>query len=319
MPTLIELSERLPVIISGGAGGIGSEVSKGLAIAGYQTFVILTREVRNGVSAEQRFIDRVRDPIRAAGGVEPTAIYADLTKPDEFDEGIDTIDTHLSPDQKVHYFALAATGLRGVRTSMGRIFVGLQRLMQAGPLTTKDLEQATEKIRQVVSTERGMQPAMQTNKEAAVSLFDELYQQGRFSKKSSVVNLSSSPTDDLIHGLKVNAFYDAIAQGKAGGEQELEERCKRLGLNYLKLIAPVISGTEVGDLSEELEKIVQAASIKTHIPKGTIDQVAVALLQEFGFQLLGRTNRVRNVYMGEDGLTYLHRPSKWPVPLLPYL
>lgn len=311
--------EKLPVVITGGAGAIGSEVTKGLALAGYPTFVFLTRENRNGVTPEDRFADRVRDPILAAGGVEPIPVYADLTKEEELKEGLDLINANLDPGQAVHYFALAATGLRGVRTSLGRVFVSLQRTMQARSLSVEDLEDATNRIRQVVSTERGMQPAMQTNKEAAISLFDALLDQGHLSPDSSVVNLSSSPTDDLMHGLRVNAFYDAIAQGKSGGEVELEARCKALGMKYLKVIAPVIDKTEVGEMSGELEKIVQAAGVQTRVPKASIEQTVIALLQEFDHQQKGRTDRIRTVYMAEDGLTYLKRPANWPVPLLPYL
>ena len=315
----VEIREKLPVILSGGAGAIGSEITKRLALQGYHTVVILTKETRNGVTAQQRFVDKVRDPIIQSGGIEPIPVYADLTKSDEFAEGLDLINSKLDPQQKVHYFALAATGLRGVRTSLGRVFVGLQRIMQARVLTEPDLIEATNKIREVVSTQRSMQPALQTNKEAAILLFETLHKQGRFSSDSSVVNLSSSPTDDLIKGLPVNAFYDGIAKGKAGGEEALEERCKKLGIKYLRMIAPVISGTEVGDLSAELEKIVQAAGVKTRIPRSTISQTAKALLSEFDHQLEGRIDRIRNVYLGENGLTYLHRPTSWPVPLLPYL
>ena len=160
MSTFVESPERYPVIITGGAGAIGSEVTQGLAQQGYQTFVVLTRETRNGVTAEDRFRNKVKDQVALLGGIDPIPVYADLTKQDEFDEGLDTINKHLAPSQKVHYFALAATGLRGVRTSLGRVFVGLQRAMQSRPLTIEDLKGATEKIRQVVSSEHGMQPAM---------------------------------------------------------------------------------------------------------------------------------------------------------------
>lgn len=315
----IEAPRFYPVVITGGAGAIGSEVTKKLAVTGYQTFVILTRETRNGISAEQRFADRVRNPVIEAGGVEPVPVYADLTKNDEFREGLSIISSRLDPDQKVHYFALAATGLRGIKTSLGRVFVKLQKTMQARLLTVKDLEDVTDNIQKIVSTERGMQPAMQTNKEAAILLFDELYNDGRLSSDSSVVNLSSSPTDDFVNKLRVNAFYGAIAQGKAGGELALEDRCNRLNVRYLKVIAPVIGGTEAGDLSSELEKIIQAAGVQTQVPRGTIDQTVATLLTEFDHQLAGRIERIRTVYMAENGLTCLERPSNWPIPLLPYL
>lgn len=100
---------------------------------------------------------------------------------------------------------------------------------------------------------------------------------------------------------------------------ELEDRCQRLGINYLKLIAPVTGGTEVGDLSEELEKIVRAAGVETRVPRGAIGPTVAALLMEFNQQLTGCTERVRTVYMGEDSSTFLQRPADWPVPLLPYL
>ncbi len=299
-----------PILLTGTGSGLGNAYARKFALEGYEVFA--------GTRSKEKF-ENLRNSIAGDGGIEPQPFIADITKPDQLIAAYQ--DLHLPPGGKVHFMPVAAGGLEVVRMGIARQIVSLKRAMKTDAgLTPKLLEQATDVIRKLTSSDEATTAAMDINYAANQLLFDLLYDNGHIGADSVIVTTSSSLSSacdpDHPENYNGNRFYFSIAISKERGVRELKNRAARIGCTLVDIVAPIIADTDVGAFIEGIIDVVDRTLI-IHTPKVTTTQVVNATFSELT-KNDPNLPRIRTVYVQDSGISY-KRPEEWDKPLIPYL
>ncbi|GEM_PF-2218083 len=304
---------KYPIFLTGGAGATGQVIAERFALEGYPLII--------GTRSLEKF-EALSAHLKSLGGVEPRPFIADITNSEEVSRAYNALD--LGEGEPVHFFSLAAEGIKKLRMPFGRIMVLLLRGVKNGELTRDMVLAATEKMRDVVSTDEAMQPGLAANFEGPRDLATMLVQRNHLHSGSRIVTLSSlishDTNPDKMDEYTGPFFYIPIGVSKELGVRALRGIAIEQGIGMLDVVAPGIQGTEVADFLESLVPILQALEpgVPFAISSVSKSDVANAMYAE-----LSKNDPTlplqRTVFVGENGNPTYTRPSSWGTSLVPYL
>ncbi len=308
-----EPTPRYPVFITGGAGAAGQVIAERFAREGFPLII--------GTRSPDKFA-QMRDSFVKSGIGELRPFIANITNPAEVTQALN--DLNLQEGESLHFFSLAAEGLRGIRMKLFRIMAPLLKDAKNGAVTQEGVNNATEAIKQLVTTEEALAEGMAANYVGPRDLATMLVQRNHLHSGSRIVTLSSSISHDTDPD-KMDAytgpwFYVPIGVSKEMGVRSLRGMSEEEEIGMIDVVAPKIQGTDVAEFLEGLAPIFQQLNpdVLFSTPSVTKDQVANTMYLEFARNDPALSLQ-RTVFVGDNGMPAYDRPQSWGSSLVPYL
>ncbi len=295
---------KYPILILGAGQGTGAEIAKRFAREGYPLIL--------GTRSKEKFT-RLREVIVRNGGLEPQPFIADITETAEIRKAYLSLQKEGTP---LHYFPLAAGGLEATGRQVLDTIARMRIKLRKGTLTREDLENATAYFAELNATKSALKAAEDINLYGILEVMNALIENGNITPTSSILTLSSSLSHDADPDHPENypgpEFYRLVALTKETGVRAVRKKAAIQGAAHVDLVAPEISGTDVGNLFEKTIPLLQHF-LPTTLGSVTMDQVANAAYAELRER---QEPRQRTVFVTETG-TSDKRPQ-WSIGT-PYL
>lgn len=321
MTCLIEGIKDNPVLILGGTGIIGSEISLKLAQNGLQTYL-----GSRGNAESQKKFHALSSLIETAGGVAPKPFYANLADEEQIEAVISTLD--VPSGRSVDVFAIAAEGFNFYRMDLGRVLAAIKRRKENGSLLKEHLIDATKAIKEIVLRKEVLEAARETNTLGSIRVLNYLQRRGNLNEDSAVVTLSSSESDDTdLKHIDIHPgpfFYLPVGISKKEQVLSLAELATRYGFLYIDIVAPRVKGTGVEIQADKMISWINFVEKIPEVPvvsvEATTQGVVDIYLQTKQSLLSSQSKSVcfQRWYISGLGSYSRERPD-WPKPSLPYL
>lgn len=315
------------VLITGGTGGIGREITKRLALQG-KIVVVGTRN--------RDSFDELSSQIQDLGGRAPSPFIGDLTRSSEVERAYE--ESGIKPGQTVDYYPLAAGGLDAAKMDIGKVFVGLmQKQRREGEITLDAAEDATERFRQIMTKPEVQDAASAINFTAPLTLAAELARNKNLTKNSKIIYLGSTISEytreileklgdenaHLIHELYPGPeYYRTVGIYKAQGIVELERLAANLEATFYNFVAPGVADTPIGNFFNRFVPIMEEVhSIKSdelfEFPAPSASEVADAIVGEVSKEPISHKNTIFIGY--HPGEITRVKPANFRTPILDLL
>ena len=272
-----EPQSKNPVLLLGGGGKTGAEIVKLMAAKGYTVYV--------GTRSWAKF-ESLYDEVAANSTGQIKPFVADLNKPDKVQDAY--LEMGLSERQAIDLFALAAEGFITTKRKVGLAILRLQKELELHGKIPIDLaKKETQELEELMSLPESILTGLHTNADSTLRLARALAENGNINSNSKIVVLDSTISKYAQRKSEYSGpwFYYPVGATKADGSLALRDLARITGATFIDFIAPLLRGTDAGDLIDKFRPVFEAlnrlsSNESLEMPMSSTHEIAKIILDQ---------------------------------------